>query len=125
MFQRPRTVALEYEKVGMYGAGLIPPTRPFDRVWLRGLRDNHLQLGLVAMSSCVGWLPAPDDYFGINPKYGLLIVKCRGPSPKRPALLVGVRSVPQIINKGERNRIDSEKQMIIRSLRGTTPRAFL
>ncbi|MED6196715.1 hypothetical protein PIB30_049896 [Stylosanthes scabra] len=48
MFQRPRTVALEYEKPGMYGAGLIPPTRPFDRVWLRGLRDNHLQLGLVS-----------------------------------------------------------------------------
>ncbi|MED6115118.1 hypothetical protein PIB30_087167 [Stylosanthes scabra] len=49
MFQRPRTVALEYEKPGMYGTGLIPPTRPFDRVWLRGLRDNHLQLGLVVI----------------------------------------------------------------------------
>ncbi|MED6108602.1 hypothetical protein PIB30_025730 [Stylosanthes scabra] len=49
MFQRPRTVALEYEKPGMYRAGLIPPTRPFDRVCLRGLRDNHLQLGLVVI----------------------------------------------------------------------------
>ncbi|MED6226449.1 hypothetical protein PIB30_103895 [Stylosanthes scabra] len=47
MFQRPRSVALEYEKPGTYGKGLIPPTRPFDRVWLRGLRDNHPYLGLV------------------------------------------------------------------------------
>ncbi|MED6218155.1 hypothetical protein PIB30_024337 [Stylosanthes scabra] len=49
MFQRPRTIALEYEKPGTYGTGLIPPTRPFDRVWLCGLRDNHLQLGLVVI----------------------------------------------------------------------------
>ncbi|MED6163871.1 hypothetical protein PIB30_084201 [Stylosanthes scabra] len=38
------------------------------------------------MTSCVGWLPAPDDYLGIKPKYGSLTVKCRGPSPKRPAI---------------------------------------
>ncbi|MED6176280.1 hypothetical protein PIB30_086603 [Stylosanthes scabra] len=36
MFQRPRTVALEDEKPGTYGTGLIPPTRPLDRVWLHG-----------------------------------------------------------------------------------------
>ncbi|MED6123156.1 hypothetical protein PIB30_046597 [Stylosanthes scabra] len=38
----PRTVELEDEKPGTYGTGLIPPTRHLDRVWLRGLRDNHL-----------------------------------------------------------------------------------
>ncbi|MED6182579.1 hypothetical protein PIB30_029828 [Stylosanthes scabra] len=47
--RRPRTVALGYEKPRMYGTGLIPPTRPFDREWLRGLCDNHLQLGLVVI----------------------------------------------------------------------------
>ncbi|MED6161044.1 hypothetical protein PIB30_056992 [Stylosanthes scabra] len=47
MFERPRSVALEYEKPGTYGTGLIPPTRSSDRVWLRGLRDNHPYLGLV------------------------------------------------------------------------------
>ncbi|MED6227116.1 hypothetical protein PIB30_110364, partial [Stylosanthes scabra] len=47
MFQRSRSVALEYEKLGTYGTGLILPTQPFDKVWLRGLRDNHPYLGLV------------------------------------------------------------------------------
>ncbi|MED6170974.1 hypothetical protein PIB30_036332 [Stylosanthes scabra] len=40
------------------------------------------------MSSCVGWLPAPDDYFGITPKYGLLTVECHGlvqSSPHSPS----------------------------------------
>ncbi|MED6157929.1 hypothetical protein PIB30_028114, partial [Stylosanthes scabra] len=36
------------------------------------------KMGLIVMSSCVGWLPAPDDYFGITPKYGLLTVECHG-----------------------------------------------
>ncbi|MED6111563.1 hypothetical protein PIB30_053367 [Stylosanthes scabra] len=40
MFQRPRSVALEYEKPGTFGVGLIPPTRPLDRVWLRGSNPN-------------------------------------------------------------------------------------
>ncbi|MED6182206.1 hypothetical protein PIB30_026466 [Stylosanthes scabra] len=98
MFQRPRTVALEYEKSETYGTVLIYPlnrlvecgfvsnmavnpwvgivcrrqaftrerpllwnmrslglmegvdlpTRPFGRVWLRGLHAKHLYLGLVA-----------------------------------------------------------------------------
>ncbi|MED6121295.1 hypothetical protein PIB30_028796 [Stylosanthes scabra] len=59
MFQRPRTVALEYEKPGMYGSGLIPPTRPFDRVWLHRLRDNHLQLGLVIRESRINLVATP------------------------------------------------------------------
>ncbi|MED6132337.1 hypothetical protein PIB30_018175 [Stylosanthes scabra] len=43
MFQRPRTVALEYEEPGMYGARLIAPTRPFDRVWLRRFPYNDIK----------------------------------------------------------------------------------
>ncbi|MED6121843.1 hypothetical protein PIB30_033858 [Stylosanthes scabra] len=48
MFQRPRSVALEYEKPGTYGTGLIPPTRPFGRVWLhRGMSlFNNVHQGL-------------------------------------------------------------------------------
>ncbi|MED6221700.1 hypothetical protein PIB30_057359 [Stylosanthes scabra] len=42
MFQRFKTVALEYEKPETYEAGLIPPTRLFDRVWLRGNIDAHI-----------------------------------------------------------------------------------
>ncbi|MED6221599.1 hypothetical protein PIB30_056352 [Stylosanthes scabra] len=45
-FQGPRTVTLD-ELPRTYEMGLIPPTRPLDRVWLRGLPDNHSQLGLV------------------------------------------------------------------------------
>ncbi|MED6170489.1 hypothetical protein PIB30_031477 [Stylosanthes scabra] len=32
------------------------------------------------MSSCVGLLPAPDDYLGNNPS---VVHSCHGPSPKR------------------------------------------
>ncbi|MED6143993.1 hypothetical protein PIB30_011238 [Stylosanthes scabra] len=53
------------------------------------------------MSSFVGWLPVPDDYLGIKPKYGSLTVKCRGPSSKRPTtpLRKRVLRVPQVLNK--------------------------
>ncbi|MED6121842.1 hypothetical protein PIB30_033857 [Stylosanthes scabra] len=47
MFQKPRFVALKYEKPETYETGLIPPTRPFGRMWLCGVRDNHPYLGLV------------------------------------------------------------------------------
>ncbi|MED6214284.1 hypothetical protein PIB30_101563 [Stylosanthes scabra] len=39
-FQGPRTVTLD-ELPRTYRTGLIPPTRPLDRVCFRGLHDNH------------------------------------------------------------------------------------
>ncbi|MED6157698.1 hypothetical protein PIB30_025642 [Stylosanthes scabra] len=57
------------------------------------------------MSSCVGWLPALNDYLGINPKYGSLTVKCRRPSPKRPVLPSG--STSQNCTPADRFKFDS------------------
>ncbi|MED6169536.1 hypothetical protein PIB30_022163 [Stylosanthes scabra] len=67
-----------------------------------------------------------------RPKYGSLTVKCRGPSPKRPAtpLRKRVSKVPQVLNRVRipssmyvhiclyvRNHIDMRNMMIFRAIR--------
>ncbi|MED6207421.1 hypothetical protein PIB30_035717, partial [Stylosanthes scabra] len=76
-----------------------------------------------AMSSCVGWLPAPGDYFRITPKYGLLTVKCRGPSPMRPALPVGVRTYPRyVVEEGSNSSHD--KSLVPERVRIPSPESY-
>ncbi|MED6120691.1 hypothetical protein PIB30_023306 [Stylosanthes scabra] len=70
--------------------------------------DDACLFLMQAMSSCVGWLLAPDDFLGINHKYGSLTIECRGPRPKQPATSPTKRVLKEYPRKLHRQ----EEQMI-------------
>ncbi|MED6126921.1 hypothetical protein PIB30_083161 [Stylosanthes scabra] len=69
MFQRPRTVALEDENLGLM-EGVDLPTRPIGRVWLRGLHAKHLYMGISGIYGDTSDI----SIHGLAPLYQILFI---------------------------------------------------